>query len=118
MNKAYILSTCDTCRRILKEVEGLATFEIQDIKTAHLSQEQLEELYQHSQSYEALFNKRSRKYKELGLKDQQLTEEQLKAYILEEYTFLKRPVFLVGNKMFAGNAKKTVEALKTYLQTL
>jgi arsenate reductase len=31
---------------------------------------------------------------------------------LEEYTFLKRPVFILGKKIFVGNDKKTVEALK------
>jgi len=34
---------------------------------------------------------------------------------LEEYTFLKRPVFIYNNEIFIGNAKKTIESLKTKL---
>ena len=63
-------------------------------------------------SYEALFSRRALKYKELGLKDQKLGEKDFRKYILEEYTFLKRPVVIVDDKIFAGSEKKTVEALK------
>ncbi len=33
MKKIYYLSTCDTCKRILNEIEAPAEFELQDIKT-------------------------------------------------------------------------------------
>ena len=36
-------------------------------------------------------------------------------YILDEYTFLKRPVFIIDNEIFIGNAKKTIETLKNKL---
>ena len=72
-------------------------------------------MYQLTDSYEALLSKRSRKYKSMGLKDQSLNEEDFKNLILEEYTFLKRPVFLVGNEIFIGNSKKTIDALKQCL---
>ena len=62
-------------------------------------------------SYEALFSRRALKYKELGLKDKHLSEKDYRKLILEEYTFLKRPVALVGGKIFVGSEKKTVEAL-------
>ena len=63
-------------------------------------------------SYEALFSKRAIKYKELGLKDKSLTEKDYRDFILEEYTFLKRPVTILNNKIFVGNEKKAVEELK------
>ena len=63
-------------------------------------------------SYDALFSRRALKYKELGLKDKQLSERDYRKLILEEYTFLKRPVALIGGKIFVGSEKKTVEALK------
>jgi arsenate reductase len=66
-------------------------------------------------SYEALFSRRAIKYKELGLKDQPLTEKDFRKYILQEYTFLKRPVVIAGNKIFVGSEKKTIEALKQAL---
>lgn len=63
-------------------------------------------------SYEALFSRRALKYKEMKLKDKQLTEKDYRDLILQEYTFLKRPVVIKGKKIFIGSEKKTVEALK------
>ena len=66
-------------------------------------------------SYEALFSRRALKYKELGLKDKKLTEQDYKNYILEHDTFLKRPVVIIGSKIFIGSEKKNIEALKIEL---
>ena len=48
----------------------------------------------------------------MGLKDQALGEKDYRRLILEEYTFLKRPVALLGGKLFVGSEKATVEKLK------
>lgn len=111
MKKVYFLQTCDTCRRILKEV-NLDGFERQEIKSNPVSVSQLEEMYSFTQSYEALFNKRAKKYKEMGLKNEVVSEADYRQYILDEYTFLKRPVFIVEDEIFVGNSKKEVERLK------
>ena len=37
MQKIYHLSTCDTCKRIIKELEPSNTFVFQDIKEQHLN---------------------------------------------------------------------------------
>ncbi|NVK53583.1 MAG: arsenate reductase [Flavobacteriaceae bacterium] len=115
MKKVYFLQTCDTCRRILKEV-NLDGFEKQEIKTSPITVKQLEEMYQLSKSYEALFNKRAKLYKAMDLKNQTITETDYRQYILDEYTFLKRPVFIVDNEIFIGNSKKVVEDLKSKLK--
>ena len=114
MKKAYYLSSCSTCDRILKEVKG-HHFQFQDIKFDAITEEQIDQMYQFTDSYEALFSKRARKYKSMGLKDQNLKEEDFKNLILEEYTFLKRPVFIVGYEIFVGNSKKTLDGLKKFL---
>ena len=112
MNKIYHLSSCTTCQRILEETgAGKKGIVLQDIKTEKISPEQLDELKEKAGSYEALFSRRAIKYKELGLKDQQLVEADYRRLILEEYTFLKRPVALIRGTVFAGNDKKTVSAL-------
>jgi len=112
MNKIYHLSSCTTCHRILEETgankKGVV---LQDIKTEQISPRQLDELKEKAGSYEALFSRRAIKYKEMGLKDQQLDESDYRRLILEEYTFLKRPVAVIGGKLFVGNDKKTVTAL-------
>ena len=66
-------------------------------------------------SYEELFSKRAIKFRSMGLKDLNLTDADYRKYILEEYTFLKRPVIWIGEEVFVGNAKKTVEAAKATL---
>ena len=111
MKKVYFLQTCDTCRRILKEI-NLDGFEKHEIKANPLTVFQLEEMYSCTNSYEALFNKRAKKYKAMGLKNEVITEDDYRQLILEEYTFLKRPVFLVGNDIFIGNSKKEIDRLK------
>ena len=111
MKKIYFLQTCDTCRRILKEV-NTDGFERQEIKTSPITVKQLEEMYELSKSYEALFNKRAKLYKAMDLKNQTLTEKDYKQLILEHYTLLKRPVFMVGNEIFIGNSKKVIAQLK------
>jgi len=113
MKKAYHLSTCDTCKRILKELNLSPDWKLQDIKTEKITLEQLEEMRNLTDSYESLLNKRARKLSEY--KGKELSEEKLKSMILEEYTFLKRPVFIYNNEIFVGNAKKTIESLKTKL---
>lgn len=112
MKKIYHLSTCDTCKRILKEIEPPASFNIQDIKKEPVTEEQLEEMRKSAGSYEALFNKRARLYRQRELNQVNLSEEEFKNLILEHYTFLKRPVIITEENIFIGNSKKTVEAAK------
>lgn len=110
--KIYYLKSCSTCIRILKEIEAEKHgFELQNIKVDQITEEQLEEMKTLAGSYEALFSRTAMKYKALGLKDKTLSEEDYKNYILEEYTFLKRPVTILGKEIFVGNSKKVVASL-------
>lgn len=112
MKKIYHLSTCSTCQRIIKEIEPLSDFDLQDIKNEGITVSQLEQMHALSNSYESLFSKRAVLYRERNLKEQNLTEADFKALILEQYTFLKRPVIIVDNEIFIGNSKKVVKAAK------
>ena len=115
MKKVYFLQTCDTCKRILKEV-NTDGFELQEIKSNPINATQLAEMYALSGSYENLFNKRARLYKSLDLKNKTISETNYKQYLLDEYTFLKRPVFIVENEIFIGNSKRVVEELRLKLR--
>ncbi|MEB3347252.1 ArsC/Spx/MgsR family protein [Aquimarina gracilis] len=115
MKKIYHLSTCDTCKRILNELNPSSEFILQDIKTEAITTEQIEEMHKLAGSYEALFSKRARLYKERDLKNQNLSEQDYKNLILEHYTFLKRPVIITDNQIFVGNSKKVVEAAKSVM---
>ncbi|HEX7906060.1 MAG TPA: ArsC/Spx/MgsR family protein [Chitinophagaceae bacterium] len=113
MKKLYHLGNCTTCQAIIKET-GIdkKEFDLQDIKVEKITPGQLDEMKKMSGSYEALFSRRAMKYKEWGLKDKKLTEKDYRQYILEEYTFLKRPVAIIDTAIFIGNDKKNVSALK------
>lgn len=112
MKKVFTLSTCDTSRKILKQVNiTQPPFEIKDIKTEAITEAELDQMYALAGSYEVLFSRRSQKYKSLGLKDVELKEADYKRLILQEYAFIKRPVVIVNNQIFIGNSKANVEAL-------
>lgn len=115
MKKVYYLSTCDTCKRIFGEVNLPEDVEKQDIKTNAITTSQLEEMQSLSGSYESLFSKRAQLYRKRDLKNQNLQEDDFKSLILEHYTFLKRPVFILDGEIFIGNSKKTVQAVKQHL---
>lgn len=114
MKKVYYLSNCSTCKRILNEL-NLNDFETQDIKETPVTKEQIEEMFKLSLSYEALFSRRALKYKSMGLKDKTLNENDYKVLIINEYTFLKRPIFIISDKIFIGNSKKNIESVKISL---
>ena len=113
MKNIFVLSACSTCQRIVKEL-GNATkgYTIQDIKTEKITAKQLDEMKKLAGSYEALFSRVAMKYRSMGLNEMELTEKDYRKYILEEYTFLKRPVIVNEDKIFIGNSKKVVEAAK------
>ena len=96
----------------MNDVEIPSTFEKQDIKTEEVSEKQLEELYALTKSYEELFSRRAKLYKERDLKSKNLQEEDYRNLILEHYTFLKRPVIVNNEEIFIGSSPKTVAAAK------
>jgi arsenate reductase (glutaredoxin) len=115
MNKIYYLSTCDTCARIIDEL-GLRKrrdFEFQDIKTEKITKDQLDEMKAKSGSYESLFSRIALKYKNLDPKPAK--ESEYKKLILQEYTFLKRPVIHYDGQIFIGNSKTVIAAAKEAL---
>jgi arsenate reductase (glutaredoxin) len=114
MKKVYYLKTCNTCTRIIASL-NLEGFEFQDLKAEPITAQQLDALSKLSRSYEALFSKRAKLYKEMGLKNQTLTERDYRHYLLEHYTFLSRPVIVKDNAIYIGSSKKTIERLKAEL---
>ncbi|TMU55297.1 arsenate reductase family protein [Flagellimonas algicola] len=117
MKKIYHLGSCSTCQRILKDLEPLDGVVLQEIKSEPMTAEQVEQMAQLAGSYEALFSRRAMLFRQRGLHEQKLTEEDYKNLILEHYTFLKRPVLLLEEQIFVGNSKKVVEAAKAALHS-
>lgn len=110
MRKIYHLSSCSTCQKIIKEINPDSSVELQDIKLENIDGETLDWIKEKVGSYEALFSKRAMKFRSMGLNEMQLTEADYRKYILEEYTFMKRPFMIVDEEVYIGNSKKVVEA--------
>ena len=115
MKKVYFLKTCSTCKRIMSEFD-LTDFEQREIKSKVVSEEELQEMYALSKSYEALFSKKSTQIKERNIDVKSLQEEDFKKLILEDYRFLKRPVFIINQEIFIGSDKKNIELLREKLK--
>ena len=79
-----------------------------DIKQDPITVAELEQMRALSGSYEVLFSKKAQLYKSMDLKNKSLTEEDYKKFILEHYTFLSRPVFIIKNKIYIGNTQQNM----------
>lgn len=115
-NTIFYLSTCSTCTRIIKELDPDNSFRMQDIKNEKITEGQIEEMASLSGSYESLFSRKAIKFRSMELKDKSITENEYKKLILDEYTFLKRPVIIISNEIFIGNSKSVVQEAKIKMQ--
>ena len=115
MRKIYYLASCDTCRKIIKSLPNSTNLEFHDIRQNPITVAELELMHQLAGSYEALFSRKAQLYKEKGLKNVTLTEEDFKKYILEHYTFLSRPVVILDNEIFIGNSQPNISKLQKAL---
>lgn len=115
MNKIYYLASCDTCRKIIKSLPENHNLTFHDIKQNPISVEELEEMHRLSGSYEAFFSKKAQLYKSMDLKNKSLTEADFKKYILEHYTFLSRPVFIIDGKIYIGNSQQNIHQVMKVL---
>lgn len=119
LKKIYHLGNCTTCQAIIKDNHiSPKEFEMQDIKYERITPDQLELMKKLAGSFESLFSRRAIKYREMNLKDKKLSEKDYRDLILQEYTFLKRPVVLIEDKIFIGSEKKNVKALKNELRSM
>ena len=114
MKKIYFLSTCSSCKRIMRDLgTALDVFEKIDIKLRTLTFNEIDQMRDIAGSYEAIFSKRAIKYK--ALKDESLQESDYRKLIHDEYTFLKRPLCIVDEQIFIGNRPQNILALKVHL---
>lgn len=118
MKRIYYLATCSTCKKILKSLNPGADVVLREIKSRPVSAGELDHLRALSGSYESLFSRRARKYKSMGLSEQSLEESDYRRLILQEYTFLKRPVIVVHNRLFTGIKPEDSEEVRRELHAV
>lgn len=106
----FYLSTCRTCTKIMEQLNLPANTVLREIKSAPVTPAELTAMLALAGTHESLFSRKAMKYRSLGLDKLTLTEADYQKYILMEYTFLKRPVIMVNDKIFIGNAGATIKA--------
>lgn len=104
----FYLPSCDTCRKIIKSISPKAALIYHDIKQDPITEDQLQQLQAIAGSYEALFSRKAQLYKAYDLKNKSLTEADYNMYLLEHYTFLARPVFVIQDQIYIGNKPEIV----------
>ena len=110
MKQVYHLSTCSTCKRILNSLTLPKDISLIDIKYQSITEEVLDALKTQLGSYEAVFSKKAKRYNEV--KATISCDEDFRALILSDYTFLKRPVFIYNGFYSVGNDRSAVERLQ------
>ena len=115
MNFFLLLSTCSTCKQIIKKLNLPDDVEIIDIKRFPISLTQIEVIKTKKGSYKSLINNRAQLFKQLNVDTKKLTEEKAKQLLNDHYTFLKRPVLVYKEKVFVGNSKEEIESAKKWI---
>lgn len=118
MKAIYYLSSCSTCSQILAKLKPGPEVKLIDIRQTNIDAKTLDSVKDKSGSYEALFSRRAMKYRGMGLNEMNLTEADYRKYMLEEYTFLKRPFIIYDEHVWIGNAKKDVDSAVAFFEKL
>jgi len=111
--KLYGLPHCSTCKKAVEFLEnaGVKIESFHDLKENRLSRKEVEQLVGLAGGAEILFSKRAMKYRAMGLHERTLNSKDLVDFMVEEYTFIRRPVLVFGDTALAGFSKKKYEEL-------
>lgn len=110
MIQVYGIKNCNKIRdtlQWLKEHEIEYTF--YDLKKEPLTREELDE-FVHRIGLDVLVNKRGMKWRQLGLKDQDLSDDELFDRLLEHQTMMKRPVLINDEAILVGYDEEAFES--------
>lgn len=104
----YWLPNCTTCQKAKRRLDyhRLSITKLRDLREEPLSLEEVKNLAEKLGGVENLFSRRSVRFRELGLRDKELSENDMLDLMTTEYTFLKRPILVMNNKAIAGFFEK------------
>ena len=102
MVQVYGIKNCDKIKATKKwlETSGI-DYTFYDLKKEPLTQEELQE-FVHRIGLYVLVNKRSTTWRNLKLKDKDLSDEELFQILLENQTMIKRPVLIKNEAILVG----------------
>ncbi|MDP2061020.1 MAG: ArsC/Spx/MgsR family protein [Flavobacteriaceae bacterium] len=117
MKMIYHLKTCTSCKRFLDKLQLPSDVVLQNVKSQPITAAELDQLKALSGSYESLFSRKSKLYTEMGLKQLELTEDDYRHYILDHYTFLKRPICVIDQQIFMGPSEENLLAVRQLISS-
>ncbi|MGB7207708.1 MAG: ArsC/Spx/MgsR family protein [Pyrinomonadaceae bacterium] len=110
--KFYWLPNCSTCQKAKGWLErrGVKIAVMRDIKENPLTREEVEDLAKILGGPAELFSKRAIKYRELKLNEREVPPAEMLDLMTDEYTFLKRPIMVIGDHATAGFFEKSFDS--------
>lgn len=107
------IKNCNTIKKTLDWLdESGQVYDFRDVKKDPLEESELLDLVQ-KVGLDTLVNKRGMKWRTLGLKDQNLSDEDLLDVVHEHQTMIKRPVVVAGEAAMVGFDE---EALDSFIE--
>lgn len=108
----YWLPNCSTCQKAKGWLErrGVKITAMRDIKENPLSRKEVEDLVKMLGGPAELFSKRAIKYREMKLNEREVPPDEMLDLMTDEYTFLKRPIMVIGDQAAAGFFEKSFES--------
>lgn len=102
MLRVYGIKNCNKVRDTFKWLdENDIDYEFINLKKDPLSEGKLDE-FVHKVGLDVLVNKRGTTYRNLGLKDKDVDEDELFDLLLENQTMIKRPVLELDDAVLVG----------------
>jgi len=109
----YWMPTCSTCQKAkaFLEQHDVDVVSTHDMKETPLDKATIAKLADKVGGVEALFSKRAMKYRQWGLNEKELSDNEMLDYMAQDYTFIKRPVIVFSNgEVTCGFSSKKLEA--------
>jgi arsenate reductase len=117
MKRIYYLSTCSTCKNILRE-KDTSGFEMVDIKKQAIEADVLDKIAEKSGSYKHFFNTRAQKLKDLTPEMRPVSEKDIRKLILSDYTYLRRPLVIADDIIVAGSDKHALQQIEQLFSSM
>jgi arsenate reductase (glutaredoxin) len=106
--RMYWLPGCSTCQKAVRWLDrrGIKVAGFRDIKEEPLTRAEVEKLAAMLGGPENLFSRRAVKYREMKLNEREVSPAEMLDLMTAEYTFLKRPIMVIGGRAEAGFFEK------------
>lgn len=104
----YWLPHCSTCKKAAQflENQNVEISDFRNLKENPLSREEVETLAKQLGGADEVFSRRAIKYREMKLQSRELSDAEMLDLMASEYTFIKRPVLVSGERAIAGFSEK------------